>query len=139
LENFSTKESSLNYKEGGKVPRSFIAPTILVNDEKVIGIGSPGGKRITSIMTDVLIKTVLLDKDIDEDIKGRRCIAEKDSLYLEEGISEETCNELLDRSNLIYFNEISTCFRGIQMRSLDKTNQKIDGVAHSRRYGDWDV
>src|SRR5699024_5856386 len=75
LENFSTKESSLNYKEGGKVPRSFIAPTILVNDEKVIGIGSPGGKRIPSIMTDVLIKTVLLDKDIDEAIKEPRFFA----------------------------------------------------------------
>ncbi|HEX6595176.1 MAG TPA: gamma-glutamyltransferase [Bacillota bacterium] len=139
LENFSTTESSRNYREGGKSPRSFIAPTILVNDEQVIGIGSPGGKRIPSILTDVLVQTILLDRDIEEVVEQPRFFAEKDDLYMEEGFSEETRNELLNRGYHIYINEISTYFGGIQMLSLNKANEKIVGIADSRRDGDWDV
>src|SRR5690625_6400185 len=56
IDNYSLSPDSPNYLESEKVSRSFTSPSILKNDEQTIGIGSPGGKRIPAVMSDVLTR-----------------------------------------------------------------------------------
>src|SRR5699024_11172279 len=60
IDNYSLSPDSPNYLESEKVSRSFTSPSILKNDEQTIGIGSPGGKRIPAVMSDVLTRYLLI-------------------------------------------------------------------------------
>src|SRR5699024_5807427 len=43
MENYSESDDITNSVEPGKTSRSFTSPSIVKNDDKTIGIGSPGG------------------------------------------------------------------------------------------------
>tara|TARA_B100001939_G_C16386144_1_gene382066 strand:- start:37 stop:495 length:459 start_codon:yes stop_codon:yes gene_type:complete len=69
LTDFSFKSSSngvpvANRVEGGKRPRSSMAPTIVLQDGKpVLVIGSPGGSRIISYVANTIV--AILDWGLD--------------------------------------------------------------------------
>ena len=50
LTNFSTDPNSPNYGEKHKAPRSYTSPTIIVGPDFYMGIGSPGGNKIPTIL-----------------------------------------------------------------------------------------
>src|SRR5699024_608923 len=80
MENFSKKEDITNSAEPGKTSRSFTSPAIIKNDDKTIGIGSPGGKRIPIIMADVLYKYLIQDEELEDAIEADRVYVDNDDV-----------------------------------------------------------
>ena len=64
LDNFNTVKGSFNEYMPYKKSRSFMAPTIIVENKSVMAIGTPGGNRIPQILAQVL-----LDYRITDDLK----------------------------------------------------------------------
>lgn len=137
MSNFSPKSDSPNKMEPGKTPRSFMSPTILASDEAVIGIGTPGGKRIPMMMSQVIVQHLMFGKDIQEAIDAPRFDIEGNEVNLEEGFSEEVRDELTNRGYYVYLEDSRIYFGGIQALVLDKENNALYGGADKRRGGTW--
>lgn len=139
LSHFSTNENSLNKKEPGKRPRSHSAPMILVNDEKLIGIGSPGGKRIPMILSQVLLRHIVYGEELQEAIDAPRFIIEGNKIYVEETMSDDSIGELSQRGYDVYLKENPFFYGGVQALVIDEENNQIYGGADRRRIGTWDA
>lgn len=137
MENFSTKDDSLNSIEPGKTPRSFTSPAIMTNGKKTIGIGSPGGKRIPMVMTQVLVKHLMFDEPLEEAIEDKRFYIEKNDLFTETELDKDVQSSLRSRGYEIYQKNDIDFYGGIQALVIDGEANEIYGGADSRRNGRW--
>ncbi|MFD1452864.1 gamma-glutamyltransferase family protein [Oceanobacillus sojae] len=137
MENFSTNDDSLNSIEPGKTPRSFTSPTILTNGEKTIGIGSPGGKRIPMVMTQVLVKYLMFNEPFDEAVEDNRFYIEGNDIFTETELDRDVQSELRARGYEIYNQTDIDFYGGIQSLVIDEGSNSIYGAADSRRNGVW--
>jgi gamma-glutamyltranspeptidase/glutathione hydrolase len=139
LKNFSREPDDVNIAEGGKRPRSFVAPMIVADEGRpVLGIGSPGGRRIPVMIAEVLIAWADghgLQQAVDRPrfhLEGRR-------LQLEEAVPDDVWNDLAARGYEITTQVPTTeYFGGIQALMIDHDAREIDGVADTRRPGNWE-
>lgn len=136
---FSTKKDSPNRYEPNKRPRSSTTPTILINGERAIGIGSPGGARIPSVMAQVLARHFYLDESFEEAVRAKRFYGKGKYLYVEDGFPEEVKVDMRNRGYNVQPMHISVYFGGIQALEVNKKEGTIDGIADSRRGGTWDA
>ncbi|SDI97713.1 gamma-glutamyltransferase family protein [Alteribacillus bidgolensis] len=139
LENFSNNSESPNRYEPGKRSRSLTAPTIYTNDERVIGIGSPGGNRIPSVMAQVLARHFYFDESLEDAVKAKRFYGENKILYVEDDFTEETLVDVVKKGYDLETRNVSVYFGGIQALDLNKKDGSINGVADGRRGGLWDT
>jgi len=140
MENFSKKEDITNSAEPGKTSRSFTSPAIIKNDDKTIGIGSPGGKRIPIIMADVLYKYLIQDEELEDAIEADRVYVDNDDVLTEMDLEEDTEEELESMGYEVYTNDSDAEFYGgIQALIVDEESQSIYGDADKRRDGTWQV
>lgn len=137
LENFSYTASSPNVIKAGKRPRSYISPMILVNDDKVIGIGSPGGKRIPMVISQVLIRHIMLNQPIQDAINSPRFYIENNKLFVEYNFPVDVLERLESKGYSIYYRDTEFFFGGVNSLVIDKENNMIYGGADSRRNGYW--
>lgn len=137
LENFSYTANSPNVIKAGKRPRSYISPMILVNNDKVIGIGSPGGKRIPMVVAQVLIRHIMLNQPIQDAINSPRFYVEGNHLYVENSFPTDVLEELERKGYSVYYRDTAFFFGGVQSLIVDKENNMIYGGADSRRNGYW--
>lgn len=73
LDNFSMNSQSPNAIASGKRPFSHITPTIFAfNGKPVIGIGSAGGTRIITALSQVLVKSLKFNQSIENAVKDYR-------------------------------------------------------------------
>ncbi|MFS0788295.1 gamma-glutamyltransferase [Shouchella sp. 1P09AA] len=137
LKNFSQSSQSPNAYEPGKKPRSFIAPTIMVNEEteEILGIGSPGGRRIPQILMQVVANQVLYEDDLQEAIDEPRFILEDNTVFLENDIGEEEIPLLRKKGYKVQLYEDDMFYGSVQ--SLAKKEQEIYGGSDPRRNGTW--
>lgn len=139
MENYSQSDDSLNNIEPGKTSRSFTSPAILTNGDKIIGIGSPGGKRIPMVMTQVLTKYLLFGEPLEDAIRDKRIYIEKNDIFTEEELETDIQAELRARGYEIYEKTDIDFYGGIQTLVIDKEENKIYGGADKRRNGIWQV
>lgn len=139
MENFSTSDQSLNSIEPGKTPRSFTSPTIMTNGDKTIGIGSPGGKRIPMVMTEVLIRHLLFDQPLEDAISDKRFYIEGNDIFTETELDTDVQSGLRSRGYEIYKKNDVDFYGGIQALVIDEEVNEIYGGADSRRNGIWQV
>jgi gamma-glutamyltranspeptidase/glutathione hydrolase len=88
----------------GKRPLSAMAPTIVLKDGKLFMVlGSPGGPRIISTVTNILTGVVDFGLDIQQAVDAPRFHHQwlPDQIYIEEGISPDTINLLQARGHKI--------------------------------------
>ncbi|WP_078392976.1 gamma-glutamyltransferase family protein [Shouchella patagoniensis] len=137
LTNFSKSESSPNLYEPGKRPRSFMAPTILANEDEVIGIGSPGGRRIPAVLSQTLIRHVMLGESLQDAVDAPRFYMEDEELQMEASFSTGTYQELAQLGYDVEINTFAMYFGGIQALSYNKADRELDGASDSRRNGEW--
>src|SRR5690625_1691768 len=135
MENFSTSDQSLNSIEHGKKPRSFTSPTIMTNGDKTIGIGSPGGKRIPMVMTEVLVRHLLFDESLEDAIEAKRFYIEDNDIFTETELDTDVQSGLRARGYEIYRKNDIDFYGGIQALVIDKKENVIYGGADSRRSG----
>lgn len=148
IDNYSLSPGSPNYLESEKVSRSFTSPSILSNDEKTIGIGTPGGKRIPAVMSDVLTRYLLLGDEWEDVMDDSRFYVEKDSIYTEAELDTDIQGQLRgknannaksDEYYEIYNITEADFYGGIQALVHDKKSQELFGAADHRRPGSWQV
>ncbi len=139
MRNFSLTGLKPNDKEPGKRPRSFTSPTILTSDEKKIGIGTPGGKRIPQVLTQVLTRNLLFDVPIEEAIAAPRFYIEDDNLFVEEDFDPAVRQELEERGYTVYLEDSAFYYGGVQALVVDKVNNTMYGGKDDRRDGAWQV
>src|SRR5699024_11582740 len=132
MENFSTSDSSLNSIEPGKTPRSFTSPAIMTNGDKTIGIGSPGGKRIPMVMTEVLVRHLLFDESLEDAIAAKRFYIEDNDIFTETELDTDVQSGLRARGYEIYRENDIDFYGGIQALVIDKEANEIYGGADTR-------
>lgn len=137
MENFSTSDNLLNSIEPGKTPRSFTSPTILTNGEKTIGIGSPGGKRIPMVMTEVLVKYLMFNEPFDEAVEDPRFYIEDNDIFTETELDKDVQSGLRARGYELYNETDIDFYGGIQSLVIDEESNSIYGAADKRRNGIW--
>lgn len=137
MENFSQSDHSLNSIEPGKTPRSFTSPTIITNGVRTIGIGSPGGKRIPTVMTQVLIKHIIYGEPLEDAVKAKRIYVEDSDIFTESELDKDVQSELRALGYEIYQKNDVDFYGGIQALVIDNESEQIYGVADSRRGGVW--
>jgi gamma-glutamyltranspeptidase / glutathione hydrolase len=140
LKNFSADPDSINHPAASKRPRSFITPTIVVDDEgrPVLGLGSPGGRRIPNIVAQVLVRWAAHGQSLEEAVLAPRFHLERQVLELEEGLPSEVTQELAGRGYEITTTVPTTeYYGGVQALLVDWGSGTIDGVEDVRRVGTW--
>lgn len=136
---FSDYSSPPNNFESGKRSRTFTAPTILRNDERTIGIGSPGGARIPAMLTEVLIRYLGFDESLENAIEAPRFYFENNKIFTEIHYPSEVAGELNAKGYDLEINNSKFSFGGIQTLVIDENEENIYGGADSRRGGTWQV
>ena len=141
LKNFSSDADSVNRAEPGKRPRSFVAPTIVARDgDPVLGIGSPGGRRIPMITSQVLLGWAHHDLELDEAVARPRFHLEGRLLELEDAPADEVVQQL---TALGYEPTtelpVTEYFGGVQAMLVDPDSGELTGVADERRPGGWEI
>lgn len=137
LKNFSTREDSPNSPEAGKRPFSYTTPTILTkNGSPVIGIGSSGGRRITSMVAQQLVKTIKFNEPIQESVSDPRTFLEFNEDVLQ---AEQDYLFLKDPEELgidVQYTDDTSYFGSVQGLVIDENN-KIHGFSDPNRDGSW--
>ncbi|QDI93125.1 gamma-glutamyltransferase [Salicibibacter halophilus] len=140
LDNFSQSSASPNAYEPNKRPFSYITPTVLAkNGTPIIGIGSAGGRRITSTLSQTLIRHLLFEQPIDEAIEENRFYRDKQDkkMYYEERISPEMEEELENDGYTVDNSRSPVYFGSVQSLTIDYESGNIYGGSDSRRNGEW--
>lgn len=140
LKNFSAEADSINLPAPGKRPRSFITPTILaVDGQPVLGIGSPGGRRIPTMLAQVLIRWAGHSQTLADAVDAPRFHLEGHALEVEEAPPRDVAADLAARGYEIVQDVPTTeYFGGIQALEVDHSERAIRGAADGRRPGSWE-
>jgi gamma-glutamyltranspeptidase / glutathione hydrolase len=140
LKNFSPDPDSINHVAPSKRPRSFIAPTIVVEDgHPVLGIGSPGGRRIPNIVAQVLVRWAAWDQPLEDAVLAPRFHLERRTLEVEEAPPNAVVNDLLGRgyAEVTTFTPTTEYYGAVQALLVDWETGTIQGVDEVRRQGTW--
>lgn len=139
IEYFSDYNDSPNRYEPGKRARSLTAPTIWMDSERVMGIGTPGGNRIPTVMTQVLSRHFYFGEPLDEAVEAERFYGQNETLYIEDGFSDEVLADVIKKGYGFEKRNRPVYFGGIQALDLNKEDGTITGIADERRSGLWDA
>ncbi|GGF22114.1 gamma-glutamyltranspeptidase [Halobacillus andaensis] len=144
LSNFSETPGSVNAPEPGKSPRSYTSPTILAKDgQPVMGIGTPGGKRIPMMITDVLTRHLLLDEPLEDVVEAPRFYVEEEEVIMEEAfadsLDEDVKQQLQAKGYTLDTYNSDQFYGAIHSLVIDREEGFMYGAADSRRAGDWQI
>ncbi|MFA9560415.1 gamma-glutamyltransferase [Evansella sp. AB-rgal1] len=154
LSNFSQTEGSINEPRPGRRPRSFMSPTILIQETEghvgeIIGVGSPGGARIPNMIAQALVYHGLQDMEFDDAVEMLRFQYDFNEglqdfeIRLEQRFQNMEQYDLLrqalqDRGFRTRIEHTDMYFGGIQALIHNVREGVIDGNADPRRGGKWD-
>ncbi len=121
-----------NRIEPGKRPRSSMAPTIVMKDNKpVLAIGSPGGSRIIPYVAKTLIGWIDWDMDVQTAIELPHLVNRFGTYDLESGTVAEKLGPAL--SNLGY--DVQSRDLNSGLHGIEITSGGLEGGADPRREG----
>lgn len=151
MENFSYGyPDSKNRYEPGKRPRSFVSPMIFEEKGKaVLGIGSPGGRRIPAMVFQTIMQYQhgLDDKKekltLQDAIKRPRFYTENGVVHVEDRLEEEMNTLLRNMGYTMREHDSPLFYGGIQGLgvSLDEDGRvdSMYGGGDPRRLGSWQI
>lgn len=121
-----------NRVEGGKRPRSSMAPTIVMKDGKpYMAVGSPGGSRIIGFVAKTLVAHVDWGMDIQQAINHPNVLNRFGTYEIEQDSQAIQFNDAL--TNLGYKTNIRDLNSGVQ--GIIITEHGLQGGADPRREG----
>ncbi|SDZ16662.1 gamma-glutamyltransferase [Thermoactinomyces sp. DSM 45892] len=136
LKNFSINKASPNRGTPGKRPLSYTAPTIFAKDgHPVIGIGSAGGKRITPVLTEVIIRLIQYKQPIQQAINQPRFLVEGNQIYVEQPLPADIQSALRQKGYTIRVKPPGLFYGGVQGIQIDHSKNTIEGGFDARRDG----
>ncbi|GGI06963.1 gamma-glutamyltransferase family protein [Egicoccus halophilus] len=140
LKNFDPEPDSINAIAPGKRPRSFVTPTVVLDDQDrpELAIGSPGGRRIPNIVAQVIVRWAAHGQPLEEAIMGPRFHLERSRLELEESVGGDASSQLAARGYEVTTQVPTTeYFGGVQALRIDWDQRTIEGADDTRRTGTW--
>lgn len=137
LTNFNDYDENPGYWGVNKSPRSFITPSLMIKDGKVLGLGSPGGARIPSMLAQGVANFVYYNLPLSDAMERYRIFADKDVIKSERQLNAQVTQDLNRMGYSIRVNDDSVYFGGIQALLFDPVTKTVDGAADSRRGGVW--
>jgi gamma-glutamyltranspeptidase / glutathione hydrolase len=103
MNDFTFVDGSLNFPEAKKRPRSNMAPMMMMQeDEIMLCIGTPGGSRIPSAMTQILVNHLLLGQPIQEAIDSPRFHPVGSTFVFEPRLASSTLDALEEIGYRLY-------------------------------------
>lgn len=139
LTSFAANPGNLNSIEGGKRPRSYMAPTVILRDGKpYMAVGSPGSDRIPTAILQVLLNIVEFDMDLQEAIDAPRFHTTTGAtLHVEDRFEQDTLDALTEMGYNINNTrgEFDLYFGGVQLIVFDPETGTFEGSADPRRDG----
>jgi gamma-glutamyltranspeptidase/glutathione hydrolase len=142
MDDFSRNPSSLNAPRPRRRPLSSMGPLILFKGEKpFLVLGSPGGTRIFSSLTQIIINIVEFNMSLDEAIEAPRFFSysvggKPRSIFFESRIPEEIIKSLKKMGHGIEIKkDYDKYFGGAQGILILHDKKIIYGGADSRRDG----
>ena len=121
-----------NRIEPGKRPRSSMAPTIIMKDNKpILAVGSPGGSRIIPYVAKTIIAWLDWEMDIQQAIELPHLVNRFGKYDLEAGTSAESfADALSDMGYVVEARDLTSGLHGIEI-----TAEGLEGGADPRREG----
>ncbi len=142
LRRFSIGRSAANRPEPGRRSVSWALPAMVLDDEgrPVLGIGSPGGRRIPNILTQVLVRWGFHDQSLSDAVAATRFHLEGTELFVEEIPPAPIADDLRGRG----YSALSVpgppyYFGSVQALVVDHDSGEVTGARDTRREGDWAV
>ena len=130
---------ALNMVRPNKQPRTSIAPTLVLKDDKpFLVVGSPGASRIIATVVQMIVNVVDFNMNVIDANDAPRMFCQKfdDYLHIEKRISDEVQAGLKKKGhNLNVHGEYSLFFGGVQMILIDSERSLFYGSADIRRGG----
>jgi gamma-glutamyltranspeptidase / glutathione hydrolase len=139
LKNFSPDPASINAVAPLKRPRSFVAPLMLLEDDRpVLGIGSPGGRRIPNAVAQVIVRWAGHGEDLETAVQQPRFHMERERLLIEAPIDDDAFEQLLAWGYEVREHLPTTEYYGaIQALEVDWDTGEVIGADEIRRQGTW--
>lgn len=122
-----------NRVEGGKRPRSSMAPTIVFDDggEPVLLVGSPGGSRIINYVAKTLVAVLDWEMDVQKAIDLGHFVNRNGGTDLEEGTEAAGYREALEALG----HEVAVRDLNSGLHAIVIAKDKLTGGADPRREG----
>ncbi|WP_375533593.1 gamma-glutamyltransferase family protein [Alteribacillus sp. HJP-4] len=139
MDRFSIGQEDTNEPEPGRRSVTWSSPMILADSEgPVLGIGSPGGERIPTMLSQVIVDWAVRETELEEAVEAPRFHLEDNTLIMEELPESSQQEELLE----IGYSEIqepstSLYFGSIQALAINRETGDLSGATDPRREGDW--
>ncbi len=135
--NASSKDDNgglvVNRVEGGKRPRSSMAPTLVFDDDRelLLAVGSPGGSRIIGYVTQALINILDWDMDPQEAVSFPHYVSRNYGIDLEQDTPLEALSpDLVKRGYKVNLRHMTS---GLHAVMVD--DDELEGGVDPRREG----
>ena len=139
LSRFEALDTPANQPEPGRQSVSWSAPSLVLDAEGrvVMGLGSPGGQAIPSILAGVLVPWVLQGAPLQEAVDAPRHYLQDGVLALEDQPSAEVAALARQRGWQPRVTErADAVFGSVQALQIDYEDGTVTGAVDSRREGD---
>jgi gamma-glutamyltranspeptidase / glutathione hydrolase len=140
LSRFDIGQSSANEPEAGRRSVSWSLPAVVLDGEgrPVLGLGSPGGKRIPKTLAHVIARWGAHGESLEAAVDAPRFHLEGSTLELERSLGNETDADLRRRGySAVDTQRPALYFGSVQALELDHEVGEIVGSADPRREADW--
>ncbi|MBI5973117.1 gamma-glutamyltransferase [Staphylococcus caledonicus] len=126
LTNFSSDPNSPNYGGKHKAPRSYTSPSIVVGPDFYMGIGTPGGNKIPTLLNEVLIDYLRNDGTLQESINKPRFYNDGGTVYYENATSDEDINIFKSMGYGVEEKRNDPNFGSVQGAIYNKNDQTVE-------------
>lgn len=139
LSRFEALDTPANQPEPGRKSVSWSAPSLVLDAQGrvVMGLGSPGGQAIPSILAGVLVPWALQDAPLQQAVDAPRHYLQDEVLALEEEPAGEVTALVRQRGWQPHVTErADAVFGSVQALEIDYEAGTVTGAVDSRREGD---
>ncbi len=124
-----------NWTENQRIS-SMMAPSVVIQDELKIALGSAGSNRIRSAILQTIVNLLDFKKDIDTAINGPRIHFEKGKLDIENGFDKQEIEAIKDKfPNINIWKDKNLFFGGANCIVFNKNKNEFNGAGDIRREG----
>lgn len=128
-----------NQPEPGRRSVSWALPAMVLDAEgrPVLGIGSPGGRRIPTIEGNLLVRWGLLGQSLQDAVNAPRVHLEGDTLQFERLPDDDVAAALRSRGYTLEVPAPIYYFGSVQALEIDYDAREVRGAEDPRRAGTW--